>query len=118
MAIGLALVAAGAPPAALAGGCLSQGEARAAAQSGQILPMSRVIRKIEKAGGGQILPPPQLCIVGGQYVYVVNVLTGNGQVTRLSVDATTGAILGYWVRFDIRYRSHQVQSECRNQKDH
>jgi hypothetical protein len=80
---------------AYADGCLSPGEARAAAQSGQIVPLSRIIGQIRAAANGEILPPPQLCNVGGRYVYLVNVLTRGGQVTRLTVDASSGSILGY-----------------------
>ncbi len=76
-------------------GCLSASEARAAVQSGQVIPLSRVLKQIRKAAGGEILPPPQLCDVGGQYVYLVNVLSRDGQVTRLTVDASSGSILGY-----------------------
>jgi hypothetical protein len=80
--------------AALADGCLSAGQARAAAQSGQILPLSRILSSIRSAGRGEILPPPQLCDSDGQYVYVVNVLSRDGQVTRITVDAASGAIIG------------------------
>lgn len=79
---------------ALADGCLSPGEARAVAQSGEIMPLSRVIGQIRAAANGEILPPPQLCNIGGRLVYLVNVLTRDGQVTRLTVDASSGSILG------------------------
>jgi hypothetical protein len=84
----------GLTPNAYADGCLSPGEARAVAQSGQIVPLSRVIGQIRAAANGEILPPPQLCNVNGRYVYFVNVLTRDGQVTRLTVDASSGSILG------------------------
>jgi hypothetical protein len=80
---------------AYADGCLSPGEARAAAQSGEIVPLSRIIGQIRAAANGEILPPPQLCNIGGHYVYLVNVLTRGGQVTRLTVDASSGSILDY-----------------------
>lgn len=80
--------------AALAAGCLSAAQARAAAQNGQIVPLSRVLSSIRSAGRGEILPPPQLCDSGGQFVYLVNVLSRDGQVTRLTVDAASGAIIG------------------------
>ena len=80
---------------AFADGCLSPGEARAVAQSGEIVPLSRVIGQIRAAANGEILPPPQLCNIGGRYVYLVNVLTRDGQVTRLTVDASSGNIIGY-----------------------
>ena len=50
---------------------------------------------IRAAANGEILPPPQLCNVGGRYVYLVTVLTRGGQVTRRTVDASSGSILGY-----------------------
>jgi len=85
---------AGLASSAFADGCLSPGEARAAAQNGQIVPLSRVIGQIRAAANGEILPPPQLCNIGGRLVYLVNVLTREGQVTRLTVDASSGNILG------------------------
>ena len=77
-----------------ADGCLTPGEARAVAQSGEIVPLSRVIGQIRAAANGEILPPPQLCSVNGRYIYLVNVLTRDGQVTRLTVDASSGNIIG------------------------
>jgi uncharacterized membrane protein YkoI len=93
----LALAAALAGPAfagTAAADCLSPNQARAAAQQGQIVPMSSLIGSIKAAAGGEILPPPQLCQSGGRYVYIVNVLKPNGQVARLTVDAATGNIIG------------------------
>ena len=80
---------------AFAANCLSASDARAAVQSGEVVPLSKVLKQIRKAAGGEILPPPQLCKVKGQYVYLVNVLSSDGSVTRLTVDAASGAILGY-----------------------
>jgi hypothetical protein len=81
----------GAPPAA-AQSCLSQGEVQAAVQSGQAVSLANFLGTIKAAtGGGEVLSSPMLCNVGGQLVYVVNVLSG-GQVTRLHVNAQTGAI--------------------------
>ena len=97
--LALAAVLLVAPPSlsarALADGCLSPADARNVAQSGQIQPLSRIIGQIRAAANGEILPPPQLCNIGGRYVYLVNVLTRGGQVTRLTVDASSGSILGY-----------------------
>ncbi len=80
----------GAGPAA-AQACLSQGDARAAVESGRAIPLSSVLGQIRATVGGEILSSPALCDFGGRLVYLVNVLSG-GQVTRLSVDAQTGAI--------------------------
>ena len=82
---------AAAPVPALADGCLSQSEVRAAVQSGQAIPLSSVIGQIRATVSGEILSSPMLCDYGGRLVYLVNVLAG-GQVTRLQVDAQTGSI--------------------------
>ena len=97
LALGALLSAGSLGPAssAYADGCLSPAEARQVAQSGQIVPLSRIIGQIRAAANGEILPPPQLCNIGGRYVYLVNVLTRGGQVTRLTIDASSGNILGY-----------------------
>ena len=78
---------------AQAAGCLSSSEARAAVQSGQALPLSQMLGRIRSAAGGEIVPPPQLCNQSGHLVYIVNVLSG-GKVTKLTVDAKSGSILG------------------------
>jgi hypothetical protein len=84
----------GLAPAA-AQGCLSAGDARAAVQSGDVVPLSRVLGQIRAAGGGEVLPTPQLCNIGGRLVYMVNVLTRTGAIKRLVVDARSGNISGY-----------------------
>src|SRR5690349_23728134 len=96
LALGALLSAGSFGPAssASADGCLSPAEARQVAQSGQIVPLSRIIGQIRAAANGEILPPPQLCNIDGRLVYLVNVLTREGQVTRLTVDASSGNILG------------------------
>lgn len=78
-----------------AAGCLSAADARAAVQSGQAVALSRMLKTIRATVGGEILPPPQLCNAGGRLVYYVNVLTKNGKVARVTVDAASGSILGY-----------------------
>jgi hypothetical protein len=87
----LALGAAGFGSEALAQGCLSADQAREAAQAGQVMPLSEILGQIQ----GEILPSPQLCNRGGRYVYVVNVLKPDGEVSRLTVDAASGNIIGY-----------------------
>jgi uncharacterized membrane protein YkoI len=93
LALAAALAALGTTGAAAAD-CLSPNQARAAAQQGQVQPMSSLIGSIRAATGGEILPPAQLCQSGGRFVYVVNVLQPNGQVRRITVDAASGAIVG------------------------
>ncbi|MCB1500450.1 MAG: PepSY domain-containing protein [Bauldia sp.] len=92
-----ALAAAGglAPDAALAAGCLSSKEARSAVQNGQAVSLSKMVKRIEKATGGQILPTPELCKNGGRLTYTVKVLKPDGSVETLTVDAASGNIAGY-----------------------
>ncbi|HMN88186.1 MAG TPA: hypothetical protein PKA74_19700 [Bauldia sp.] len=70
LALGLLLAAGPLGPAteARAQGCLSPAEARQAVQAGQALPLSRMLKAIRQAVGGEILPPPQLCNAGGRLV--------------------------------------------------
>ena len=84
----LVLLLATALPAG-ADGCLSQGEARQAVQSGQAVSLSRLRGGIP----GEVLSA-QLCRSGGALVYVVSVLGDGGQVRRLTVDAMSGAVSG------------------------
>ncbi len=84
-----------APAPLLAADCLSAGEIRAAVKNGEAVPLSRVIGQIRAAAGGEILSSPQLCRVGGQLVYLVNVLGSDGQIQRLTIEARTGGISGY-----------------------
>ena len=53
-----------------------------------------MIKRIRSATGGEIVPPPKLCKQGKRLVYVVNVLAPDGKVTKLTVDAASGNILG------------------------
>ena len=91
---GLALASAGAGPPAFAQGCVSTSEARAAAQAGEIAPLSQILGSLRGAVEGKVLPTPELCKSGGRYVYRVNVLAPDGRVVRVVVDAATGAIIG------------------------
>jgi hypothetical protein len=69
----------------------SPGEARAAVQSGQVVPLSSVLGQIRQAAGGQIVSTPTLCKLGGRLVYSLDVLSG-GAITHMQVDAQTGRI--------------------------
>lgn len=84
--VGLFLAGAG---GALAQGCLSQGEARQAVQSGEAVSLSQLRGRID----GDVVSA-QLCRSGGGLVYVVSVLGHDGGVKRLQVDARSGAISG------------------------
>src|SRR5262245_41276346 len=80
---------------ALAQGCLSSRDARSAVQSGQAVPLSKALKQIKSATGGEILPTPRLCNASGQLVYIVKVLKPDGEVMTLTVDAASGSVMGY-----------------------
>jgi uncharacterized membrane protein YkoI len=77
---------------AMAQGCLSDAAARQAFQSGQARPLASFLGAIAAATGGGRPVSAQLCGGPGSYVWQVVVLSGNGQQTRLTVDARSGAI--------------------------
>jgi uncharacterized membrane protein YkoI len=94
----VAALAAGSAFAALpanAQGCLSAKQTRSAVQSGDAVSLSRMVKTIQQATGGEILPTPQLCDNGGRLVYIVKVLRPDGSVETLTVDAASGNIAGY-----------------------
>ena len=80
---------------AFAQGCLNAKETRSAVQNGQAVSLSKMVKRIQKATGGEILPTPELCNDGGRLVYRVKVLRPDGSVETLSVDAASGGIAGY-----------------------
>jgi hypothetical protein len=75
----------------VAPGCLSRGEARAAVQSGQVVPLSSVLGQIRNRMNGDIVSSPSLCNQGGRLIYFLDVLVG-GRVVRLQVDGQTGRV--------------------------
>ncbi len=91
LVLGLALLLTGVtgngPDRAVAQGCLSQGDARAAVQNGQAAPFSAFSGGLRSQG--QIVSS---CLAGGGggYVYVVQLVLQNGQVARVVLDALTG----------------------------
>jgi hypothetical protein len=88
LALGAALLAAGptglGPTDALAQGCLSQAEARAAVSSGQAAPFSAFSGSLRSMG--QVVSS---CLAqqGGGYVYVVKIVQPNGQVISQTIRA-------------------------------
>jgi uncharacterized membrane protein YkoI len=89
-AMAFAVMAALAGPASAE--CLSQAQARQAVESGQARPWSQIRAGLGGAINGNVVDT-QLCQSGGGLVYVVSVLSGDGSVHRLTVDARSGALL-------------------------
>src|SRR5262249_48034907 len=59
-------------------------------QGGGCMPLKRVMRSVARPYGGRALDAG----FGGSGVYVVRVLTGDGQVIDVAVDCSSGQILG------------------------
>lgn len=71
--------------------------AREAVMSGQILPLSTVLQRLEREQAGQVLEI-ELEPSADRWVYEVKLLQPGGQLLRLEVDATTGEVIGRRVR--------------------
>lgn len=69
-----------------------QDRARAAVQSGQVLPLSVVLARLERELPGQVLEV-ELEQEDGRWVYEVKLLQAGGRLMKLELDAGTGAVL-------------------------
>lgn len=59
-------------------------------QGGGCMPLKSVMRSVARQYGGRVLDAG----LGGNGVYVVRVLTGDGQVLDVAVDCGSGQVLG------------------------
>ncbi len=57
---------------------------------GGCLPLKRIIRSVRQQFGGRVLDAGR----GGGGVYMVRLLTGDGQVLDIAVDCASGQVLG------------------------
>lgn len=73
-------------------------QARAAVQSGQILPLQTVLRKVEEQHPGIFLEA-ELEKDDGVWVYEIKLLQASGQRLKLKVDAATGKMLKHAKRY-------------------
>ena len=90
LVVALALTAAGGP-AAYAGACLNDSQARQAFANHQAQPLAAFLAVIAQATSGGSAASARLCDGGGGLVWIVVVLTGGGQRT-ITVDALSGRI--------------------------
>ena len=63
-----------------------------AVQSGQVLPLTKVLSLLEKAHPGQVLEV-ELESEGQVWLYEIKLLQPDGRLTKLKIDARTGQIL-------------------------
>jgi len=66
--------------------------ARAAVQSGQILPLRAVLERLERDHPGQVLEI-ELDEEKGRWVYEVRLLQADGKLVKLELDAATAEVL-------------------------
>jgi hypothetical protein len=76
------------------GACLGKEERRAVLATGQVMRLAAVIRTSHPRRVGDVIKARLCKGPQGGYVYVLTLLARDGKVTRATVDATNGAILG------------------------
>ena len=84
-----ALPAAAADPPA----CLSQEQRRAAVATHRAVPLARAVHDVHIRAAGADVLGARLCYRGGQLVYLLTVLMGDGKVIRASVNAASGVLI-------------------------
>lgn len=70
-----------------------QDRARAAVQSGKVKPLGVILQSVRRRYKGQVLDA-QLFETGNGWIYRVRMLTQDGRVLDIGVDARSGQILG------------------------
>jgi uncharacterized membrane protein YkoI len=83
-------MAGGAPPAAADQNKNRNSFSGQQEQGGGCMPLKQVIRSVARQYGGRVLDAG----LGGNGVYMIRVLTGDGQVLDVAVDCGSGQILG------------------------
>jgi len=83
----------GPAPAQEHSSCLSRAEQRAAIEGGRAIPLAVAKRMLRQRLPGELLRA-RLCPAAGRLVYLLTVLTHDGKVRRVTVDATSGTVIG------------------------
>ena len=76
-----------------ADGCLARREAKATVLSGGAVRLRSVVGVAEQAANGEMINA-ELCRQGGQLVYVITVLSTNGKVVYVTLNANSGQLIG------------------------
>ena len=75
--------------------CLTRAEQRAAIAAGEAIPLAVARRMLrQRLGGELVLVRARLCHDSGKLIYLLTVLTRDGKVQRVTVDATNGTVIG------------------------
>jgi len=81
------------PDVATAHACLDQKERKAVEESGKVIHLAVAMRAARKRAPGTLVQA-RLCRGNDGLVYVLTVLARDGKVTRLTVDAVKGTLVG------------------------
>ncbi|MGP0091577.1 MAG: PepSY domain-containing protein [Xanthobacteraceae bacterium] len=73
--------------------CLSKDQQREEIASGQVVKLEAALRSVEGRRRGDVINA-RLCRGAKGLVYVLTVLAGDGKVTRVTIDATNGTLIG------------------------
>jgi uncharacterized membrane protein YkoI len=73
--------------------CLGADERRAAIAANKAVPLARAIRVARGRAGGDLVRA-RLCESGQRLVYLLTLLSRDGKVTRVTVDAASGRLIG------------------------
>ena len=76
-----------------ADGCMARREAKATVMSGGAVRLRSVVGAAEQAANGEMINA-ELCRQGGQLIYVITVLSTSGKVVYVTLDATSGQLIG------------------------
>jgi uncharacterized membrane protein YkoI len=80
-------------PAGAQDRCLTRAEQRAAIAAGQAIPLAAVRRILRQHMAGELVRA-RLCQESGHLIYMLTVLSRDGRVRRVTVDATNGTVIG------------------------
>ena len=86
-------IAAGASPAARAGRQGDHDRARVAVQSGEVLPLSTVLQRLQRTHPGQLLEVDLEDDLHGGWTYEIKLLQADGRLLKLDVDARTAQLM-------------------------
>ncbi len=95
--LALALFALVSAPPAFAqgqwGSSFTAGEARDAREKGEIKPLNEILQPIRRQYGGNMRRFDGLYERGGRKVYIIDWVTGRGQLVTFTIDARSGRVL-------------------------
>ena len=85
--------------------------ARQAVASGQILPLKAILARVEREAPGEVLEVELEQQDSGAWVYELKVLQAGGVLTKLKLDARTGAVLKSRSRGRDRERERELDKD-------